>query len=367
MRFPDCKRNSFMAQRRPPGARRPSPYQPPQFHSDYESYSPSSGYTPPYKPPQPPPPKGVYGRSKQAWRTYRGLDQRARADSMVWWGFKFLQGLVFGGGLFLIGVLSVILSALLGSTTCLSGAGITMLLIGIVILLYYAAAPVTCKWMVVVPDNHYWVVEDINGLTIHYVPPGKRVVPWQRSIKVCDYVDFRWFTVNQVIKNALQIGGVPVTLEIAVVVNFDPTAAHTDQYGTLRELATREQFEAMFAREVQGIVRYALSHSSSAGQQALVRNPQQLEDAITQELAGYSDMGLTLASSRPVSVFVHGAPPLEPDVEPPPPMPEPPPAPQPPPTRETPPPQPPPSPPPQPGPPIDPMVRRSRRRGPGSS
>lgn len=305
-----------MAQRRPPGGRRATPYQPPRYHADYESYAPSSGYTPPVSPPLPPR-RGVFARLKQAWRVYRGLDQRARADSMVWWGVRFIQGLAFGGGLFLVGVLTVTAAALFGHSTCVTGIGIALMLIGLVTLLYYAAAPVTCRWIVAVPENHYWVVEDANGLTIAFLPPGRRAVPWQRAIRVQDYADFRWFKVSQVIENVLPGGGSPIDLEIVAVINFNPAEADPEQYGPLREFVSREQFEVTFTHEIQGIVRYHLSHLSLAEQQQLIRSPRQVETLIAQELAIYSDMGLTLASSRPVSVFVRGVLPPEPESMPP--------------------------------------------------
>jgi len=349
-----------MGQPRLPGGRRAAPYQPPSHrHSDYESFAPSTGYTPPYAPALPPP-RGVLARGKQAWRTYRGLDQRARAASMVWWGVKFIQGLVVGGGLFVIGVLAVTAAALFGHPTCVSGIGVGLMLIGLVTLLYYAAAPITCRWIVAVPENHYWVVEDANGLTISFLPPGRRAIPWQRSITAQDYADFRWFKATEVIKNVLPVGDRPVSLEIVAVINFNPADAHPDQYGQLREFSAREQFEDTIAREIQTIVRYQLSHLSLSQQQQLVRSPHQLEALIAQELATYEDMGLTLASSRPVSVFAHGVLPLEPEPEPTiPSAPDapgftvdaPPSPPPPPPAKKTPPPA-----------PVDPMVRRSRGR-----
>jgi hypothetical protein len=235
---------------------------------------------------------------------------------MVWWGVKFIQGLVFGGGLFVIGVLTVTAAALLGHSTCVSGIGVGLMLLGLVTLLYYAAAPITCRWIVAVPENHYWVVEDANGLTISFLPPGRRIVPWQRSITVQDYADFRWFKVTELVENVLPTGRLPVSLEIVAVINFNPAEAHPDQYGQLREFVAREQFEDTLAREIQTVVRYHLSHLGPGQQQQLVRSPHQLEALIAQELAIYSDMGLTLGSSRPVSVFVHGVLPLEPDPEP---------------------------------------------------
>ncbi len=359
-----------MAQHRPPGSRRAAPYQPNSYRPpDYESFAPSSGYTPPYNPPLPPA-RGPFARGQQAWRIYRGLDQRARADSMVWWSVKFVQGVMAGGGLILIGGLTVAATTLLGPSTCIFGIGVGLILIGLVILLYYAAAPITCRWIVAVPENHYWVIEDAHGLTLAFLPPGRRAIPWQRSVTVREYADFRWFKVTELIENVLIIGGHPVSLEIVVVINFNPADAHPDQYGPLREFTAREVFEDTFAREIQTIVRYQLSHLSLNQQQQLVRSPHQLETLIAQELATYEDMGLTLASSRPVSVYVHGVLPLEPDSGPaapassaaptqpkldPPPVT----------LHSAPKPTEPPSPPqsaPPPSSPVDPMVRRSRDR-----
>jgi hypothetical protein len=294
-----------MTERHSPGGRRATPYQPPGVSQPhYEEYVPGAGYTPPYNPP-PLPPKGLLGRGRLALRNYGGLRRHARADSMAWWGYKFLQGLLFGGGPFAIGVLLVALSALLGGVGCLSGIGVILVAVGLVVLLRYALAPATCHWIVTVPENKYWVVEDRDGYTLEYLPPGRMIVPWRWNSKVRNYVDFNAVTITQVVDDVLSAGAPRVDVEVSVGMTFNPVEADPEMYASLRALDSREKFEAMLARDVLSIVRRNLNRLPS-GQQDVLRHPEVLEDVIAEQLERHQAWGLFLASGRPVTVTVRG-------------------------------------------------------------
>jgi hypothetical protein len=224
---------------------------------------------------------------------------------VAWWGYKFVQGLLFGGGPFAIGVLLVALSALLGGVGCLSGIGVTLVAAGLLVLLRYALAPATCHWIVTVPENKYWVVEDRDGYTLEYLPPGRMIVPWRWNSKVRNYVDFNAVTVTQVIDDVLSAGAPRVDVEVSVVMTFNPVEADPEMYASLRALDSREKFEAMLARDVLSIVRRNLNRLPQ-GQQDVLRHPEVLEDVIAEQLERHQAWGLFLASGRPVTVTVRG-------------------------------------------------------------
>lgn len=264
---------------------------------------PGAGYTPPYSPP---PPKGLLGRGRLALRNYGGLRQHARANSMAWWGYKLVQGLLFGGGPFAAGVLLVTLSALFGGVGCLSGVGVALVAAGLLVLLRYAFAPATCRWIVTVPENKYWVVEDRDGYTLEYLPPGRMIVPWRWNSRVRDYVDFNTITLTEMVDDVLSVGVPRVDVEVSVVMTFNPVEADPERYAHLRAMDSREKFEAMLARDVHSIVRRCLNRLPPEQQQNVLRHPDQLEDAIAEQLERHQALGLFLASGRPVSVIVRG-------------------------------------------------------------
>jgi hypothetical protein len=300
-----------MADKKPPSRQRPyAAYQPKPTRPDYEHFAPGAGYTPPYRQPEPPPPpKNVFQRARQLWRGYRGMGQRARADSMVWWLYKGLQGIMFGGSLFTVGVLVTLFSTVMGHLVCLDGGGIAAMIGGLVLLLYFAAAPSTQRWIVYVPENQYWVVEDHTGQTLEFLGPGRMHVAWQRGCKVRDYASFRWLNIKTRVENLLQFGASKVSLDIDLVMDFNPVRAEPDEFARLRSLDSAPKFEALITQEVQRILRYHLNRMPGAQQQHMVHHPHLIEDLIAGELERFETMGLALASSRPVNVAVHGAPP----------------------------------------------------------
>jgi hypothetical protein len=281
-----------------PGASRP----------DYNQYAPGVGYTPPYTPP-PPPPSGIVGRSKWAWQRYGGLRKRARADSMSWWAMKVLQGLLIGGGPLAFGVLIIVAATLLNTSRWVAWVGMGFALAGLLFLLRYLLAPVTCRWIVTVPENRFCVVEDADGYTAEYLEPGRWIVTWRWNAKVRDYVDFNTVTTNTLIADVLGGNGPVLDMDVTVIMAFNPAEAEPQMGAQLRQVTAREQFETLIARDVRDIVRKHFRLLPPDQQRSALSNTRVFEEVIADELAHYHTMGLTLASSRPVMVYVRSVPP----------------------------------------------------------
>jgi hypothetical protein len=272
--------------------------------SDYEQVVRGRGFTVPYQAPsQPPlPPKGLRRRVKQ----YRDLRRQARASSMSWWMVKAVQGVITGCFPFAIGIVLVVVYTLGGGSVWLSMAGMGMVLGGLAIIGWYAAAPVTCKWIVTVPENRYWVVEDGNGHTAEYLPPGRLIVPFRMNSRVHDYVDFHTIIVREMYEDVLRGSGRKVDLEVNVVLAFNPAEADPRLYARLRTLARREQFEDLVANTIRDSVSRYFTRLSPEFWYSALQDQKILEEQITDQLVGLESMGLLLASSQPVTVFVHG-------------------------------------------------------------
>jgi hypothetical protein len=274
--------------------------------SDYEREVPRFGAIP-FNPPQPKP-KGVVGRSRHALRRYRGLRQRARADSMSWWWMKFLHGLLVGGGPFAIGLLMLLVNAVLNVGSLMAWAGGIIFLVGLFIILRYALAPYTCQWVVTVPEDRFCFVEDADGNTAEFLEPGRWIVNWRWYGKVRDYVNFKRITANVTIADVLGGGGPVMDMEVTVIMAFNPTQAEEYTYAQLRRLVKPEHFEDMISQDVRSIVRKHIRLLNAEQQRSAVRNTRALEEVIADQLDSFRLMGLTLASSRPVMVYVRNAP-----------------------------------------------------------
>jgi hypothetical protein len=279
------------------------PYRRPT-ESDYEQAVRGRGFTVPYQAPARPssPPKGLRRRVKQ----YRDLRRQARANSMSWWMVKAVQGIIMGCFPFVLGIMLVVVYTLVGGSVWLSMAGMGMVLGGLAIIGWYVAAPATCKWIVTVPENRYWVVEDGNGHTAEYLPPGRLIVPFRMNSRVHDYVDFHTIIVRELYEDVLRGSGRKVDLEVNVVLAFNPTEADPRLYARLRTLTRREQFEDLVANTIRDSVSRYFTRLSPEFWHSALRDPKILEEQITDQLVELESMGLLLASSQPVTVFVHG-------------------------------------------------------------
>ena len=287
-----------MTNQRFPDPRRSTP--PPDAYDEwYEDAAPRQGYTAPLPP-------SLYGTSPVP--VQRGpMSQRARAgvDSMAWWRLKIRQGALYGGALALLGLLA-------GSALAVAGAGGTVALaiglalagLGALVFLRYLAAPLTCRWIVTVPENRYWVVEDYDGYTIEYLEPGRLIVPWRRNTRVRPYVDFNTVAVSELVDNALGSDVLPVDIEVSLVMTFDPVRADPAYFAMLRQMRTPEQFGAMLARDVRDIVHKHLTMLDPGQTQPLLHDAASLESVIISQLAARAALGLFPASARPVTVHV---------------------------------------------------------------
>lgn len=296
-----------MTQRRTTGSARRATSYPESAHSSrpaYDHYAPGVGYTPPY----PPPPKGFYGRGRGMQRRYMELRQRARTDSMAWWYVKVLQGLLLSCLPFSLGGLIILANRLFDGNGWLEWAGVGLLLSGLLIVFYHVLAPVTGKWIVTVPENGASVVEDANGYTIEYLEPGRWRVPWHWNTKVREYVDFTIVTANALVADIFGGNGPVVDIDVTVAMVFNPALAESSARAQLRKMTTRDHFETMITRDVRDIVRKHFRLLTPDQQRNALTSSHVLEEIVAEQLAHCRSLGLTLASGRPVMVYVRNLP-----------------------------------------------------------
>ncbi|MBN1563783.1 MAG: hypothetical protein JXA10_08085 [Anaerolineae bacterium] len=273
--------------------------------AEYEQLVRAQGYTVPYqKPPEPPkPPKGMVRRSV---KQYSDLRKQAQASSMAWWGAKATQGCLLGTIPITFGLVLTGAYVLTGGSISWAVLGILLLVGGLAVTGWYSAAPWTRKWIVNVSENGYWVVEDGNGHTAEYLPPGRMIVPFRMNSKVLKYVNFQAITIREAYDDVLRGTGRKVDLEIKVAMIFNPVEADPRFYGRLRTMTQKEQFENVVRNSVRDAVSQYFTRLSPAFWEMGLQNPKVLEDAIIDHLAGLESMGLFWGSRQPVTVFVHG-------------------------------------------------------------
>jgi hypothetical protein len=124
--------------------------------------------------------------------------------------------------------------------------------------------------------------------------------------KVHEYVNFHTITIRETYDNVLRGSGRKVDLEINVVMVFDPVSADPRFYAKLRGMTKREQFEGIVTNTVRDTVSLYFTRMSPDFWLGALRNPKVLEEEIIKQLNGLNSMGLFLASSHPVTVFVYG-------------------------------------------------------------
>lgn len=274
-------------------------------NADYDQLVPREGYAIPYRRPAPlpPPPTGLAKWMKR----YRDMRQRAEASSMWWWALKLFFGAVVGLPLIIMGIAILIANRLfLDSSVVIALFGSLFLVGGIGYLGYYALAPLLQKWVVNVPDKHYFVVVQ-NGIhPVEYLPAGLWHVPFRFNARVIPYVDFAFVHVKDTYLNLFQGAGPRYDLEIGVMLAFNPVYADPRNY---RRLMTMRK-PADFRRDVLRVVYDALwqylgPFSLLDWKESLEQRPSltyYLADAL-RDLAG---LGLTPGNSQPVTVFVRG-------------------------------------------------------------
>jgi hypothetical protein len=267
--------------------------------------APGRGFTPPVysSQPQGPPLQGMAAAAQR----YFGLQRRARANSMSWWSYKLLQGALISVPLVLLGIVIALSATLVGGSQWITGIGILVVLSGLAVLLRYALAPLTCKWIVIVPESHYWVVEDGNGFTLRFLRTGHHEIAWNWNVRVKDYVNFTWVSIAILETNVLPPDG-PVDVEVGVMMRFEPQRAALEQYADLRDMNRRETVERLLARATRAAARDTLQRRPPHERAKLLGQKSRLEEIILQRLAPLTSWGLFPAAGRPVSVFVDGLP-----------------------------------------------------------
>lgn len=245
-----------------------------------------------------PPAFDVSWTGRASWRQRIGaLRERAAANSLMWWALLVVEGLVIGLGLALLGLLWLLA---VGSAP---RVGIALIVAGVIVFLRYLAAPVSARWIVNVPPGWYYVVED-NDTTFEYLEPGRMIVPWRWNTRVVPYVNFNTLRLAVRVENVLDSDDLPVDLDIALSLLFNPTYADESLYETLRRFTHEEQFEALIADSVRDVVYEHLSRLRLIGGDPVPLDVKTLEAVIVDELAPYEAYGIVPAAERPVTVTV---------------------------------------------------------------
>lgn len=234
---------------------------------------------------------GLLGR----WNRYMALRERADENSMSWWRLKIFEAAwifvflaILGAGL---GVLSQVTA--LGF---LLYAGIGLVILGGLFFLRAVFAPLTCKWVVFVPDNAYYVVEDNRKRTIDFIVGGqKTIVPWSYNAKVLPYVDFNFIPVYRVrVENVMNVRRMPVDIEVSSPMRFDPTLAHREALPMLRKMTQSSDFEGMLTNFIRDTVAEHLTQTGAESRLhvAEIRDVPALKTVLLQRLKALESMGL---------------------------------------------------------------------------
>lgn len=251
-----------------------------------------------------PPAFDVSWTGRASWRQRFGaLRERAAANSLMWWALLVVEGLVIGLGLGLLGLVWLLVVGVAADLEWLSRVGIALIIGGVIVFLRYLAAPISARWIVNVPPGWYYAVED-SDTTFEYLEPGRMIVPWRWNARVVPYVDFNTLQLSVRVENVLDSDDLPVDLDIALSLLFNPTYADESLYETLRSFTHEDQFEALIADSVRDIVYEHLSRLRLIGGDPVPLDVKSLETVIVEELAPYEAYGLVPAAERPVMVTV---------------------------------------------------------------
>lgn len=264
--------------------------------------------TPPNAPPParrtPPPALVTTWSGRASWRQrYGALRERAAANSVMWWALQVVEGLAIGLSLALLGVVWLLVVGLTANLEWLGRLGIALIIGGVIVFVRYLAAPITARWIVVVPPRWYYAVED-GQTTFEYLEPGRMIVPWRWNARAVPYVNFNAIQLSVRIENALNSAELPVDLDVALSILFNPVYADESLYETLRDFTRQEQFEALIADSVRDAVYEHLARLRLIGGDPVPLDVKTLEAVIAEELAPYEAYGLALAAERPVTVTV---------------------------------------------------------------
>lgn len=268
---------------------------------DRETAVPGSGFTPPNSGTPPRQPQQSPRRDPAALR------HRANYNSADWHRWKMVQGLLFGGMLAAPGLLLIGIAGLQSGSdaACLFAPGVLAILAGVTILFYYLLAPFAQKWIITVPTNQFWAVEDLKGRqTLAFLAPGGVEIKRKFDTRIVPYVGFNSLTVCEVIPNILGMPDMRVDIEVTAVIQFNPTEADPEEFNTLRAMTNAHQFEYVLRREIFKTVQLHMGRYDLMRSRSLQDTVQSLESAVVEHLSNLHPLGLQPASARPVSITI---------------------------------------------------------------
>lgn len=258
---------------------------------------PDSGYAPPVMPSGTPPRSPGNGSA--------GLRRPQVLNSVDWWRGKAIQGAVIFLILFTPGLILVGVSQTRGDRAFLLIPGLAAILIGLGILAVYLLAPFTLKWIVIVPENHYWAVEDLRGMvTLGFLGEGAMSMQRKFNARIVPYVNFTQLNVTEIVTNVFDTHDLPVDIEVIALLRFDPTQADPQEYATLRSMIQQRQFEFEIRRQINLVVRATLGRLDPARSRSIQDTLHGLEAAVAEHLGHMAALGLQPVSARPVSAYI---------------------------------------------------------------
>ncbi|MBN2304282.1 MAG: hypothetical protein JXQ72_07395 [Anaerolineae bacterium] len=264
----------------------------------------SSASTPPvYSPP--PPPKPPPGKFRKAKNSYDKLRDRARNNSMSWWGLKIVQGLLFGCGLALFGVTLGAPFLMLDGVECFASIGLVFVLASTALALRYILAPITCQWLVTVPEGEYYVLEDYEHFTLEYLESGRLIIPWRLNTRVVPYVKFKGVSASTKIEHVLHAQNIVVVIEVRATMSFNPARAVPQTHPRLRQMTRPEAFQNMIVGNITEAVHRHLQQLNPTAPSNSRPYVQTIESAVIEKLRGLEPMGLTLSGEYPVGARIH--------------------------------------------------------------
>jgi hypothetical protein len=200
----------------------------------------------------------------------------------------------------------VVLYSITGETNMLLVA-VALLAMGAAYVVWYAAAPITRKWEVIVTDDHYYVLEDEKGEVFGYLGPGLNRVPWHRNAWVRKYVDFKTISVYEHFEGVRWADGIEGYIEIKLTMAFNPVKADPTMTVTLRSMTQQDTFAELIRRDLHDFVRHQAKLLTWDELLFLVRGSKTIEGAISDGLEPLAAIGLTPLENQPILVLVDTA------------------------------------------------------------
>ena len=236
-------------------------------------------------------------------------DEQVLTSSMRWWAMSVVQGILYSLGPVLLGLTLAVLYSITGETNMLLVA-VALLVVGFGYIAWYAAAPITRKWEIIITDDRYYVVEDAQGTVFGYLGPGFYRVPWHKDAYVRGYVDFKTVPVYEYFEGLRWADETEGYIEIKLMMAFNPVQADPTMYGTLRRMTQREAFKHLIRNDLLDFLRYQATLLAWDEFIFLVGNSKTIEGAIMDGLEPLAAIGLTPAEDESILVLVDSVSPV---------------------------------------------------------